>query len=295
MLGAADQMPHQRRSDETRSAGDDNLHQKPSGADKGRSGVAVIGERAVEIFQQGKTPILVGESDDAGCDRPGHGDVRIVPANAAFVRRRVIRRHFIVHDDVVFQREKSVCKAGRNVKLMTGFSRQFRRNMLAEGRRATANIDRDIENSAAQHADQLGLRGRRRLEMQAAQRAGPFRVGLVVLDEAAIDAERAQPRFVKGLDEPAALVEVPLGNDQAREAHRTQLHSLYMCCPYDRLSVEISNGCNSGAQPCTRTTRFNANCLAQAARSGPRVNFEVSGPRKVRKCKNAQKQDSGGG
>ena len=72
VLGVADEMPHQGRPDETCSAGDHDLHQTAlPGPEQRRKRSAVIGERTVEFFQQGKPPILVGERDGARLDRPG--------------------------------------------------------------------------------------------------------------------------------------------------------------------------------------------------------------------------------
>ena len=104
-------------------------------------------------------------------------------------------------------------KANGNVKLVAGFSRQFCRNMLTVGGRAPPDVHCNIENPSPQHAYQLGLCRRRKLEMQPAQRARPFRAGLVVLDEAAGDADVAQPLLVEGFAEPATGIHMPLGSD----------------------------------------------------------------------------------
>jgi ABC-type branched-subunit amino acid transport system ATPase component len=75
-----------------------------------------------------------------------------------------------------------------NVNLVPGFGREFCRNILAIRRRAASYIHGDIENSPGQNGDQLRLGRRRKLEMQTAQRACPLGARLIVLDEAAGNA-----------------------------------------------------------------------------------------------------------
>ena len=84
----------------------------------------------------------------------GHGNrnVRIVPANSAIVRRRIIIGDLIHHHHVILQGEKSMGEAHRNVKLAPGFGRKFCRNMLTKRRRAASYIHGDIENSPLHNA-----------------------------------------------------------------------------------------------------------------------------------------------
>jgi hypothetical protein len=60
----------------------------------------------------------------------------------------------------------------------------------------------------------------RQLEMQPAQRAGSLGARLVILDEAAGDADLAQPLLVKGFAEPAAVIDMPSRKDEPRHIHR---------------------------------------------------------------------------
>ena len=78
--------------------------------------------------------------------------------------------------------------------------------MLAVTRRATADIDRDIEDRAGADPHQLGLRLRRRLEMQPAQDAARRRQRVVLLHECRVDAVLAQHILAEDLGKEAARV-----------------------------------------------------------------------------------------
>jgi hypothetical protein len=70
--------------------------------------------------------------------------------------------------------------------------------------------DRDVEHRAAHATDQLRLRERRCLEMQAAHRALAHGQRHVVLDEARVDALRGEGGAVVPFAEEAAIVADPL-------------------------------------------------------------------------------------
>src|SRR6185312_5379237 len=89
----------------------------------------------------------------------------------------------------------------------------------AVGGRAEAKVDRDVPDPAAHAADQLRLGERRPLEVQAAQDAHRTGLGVVVLDEQVVDAERAQAGRIVGFGKPAALVCEALGLDQLQLSH----------------------------------------------------------------------------
>ena len=55
--------------------------------------------------------------------------------------------------------------------------------------------------------------------MQTAQRAGPFGARLIVLNEVAGNSDIVQSRLMKALAEPAAVVEMPFGNDNPWQIH----------------------------------------------------------------------------
>src|SRR5262245_61405549 len=98
------------------------------------------------------------------------------------------RRRLIHHHRVILQGDESMGEPHWNEHLAPGFGRDFHRNMLAERRRAAAYIHCDICDSSLDNGDQLGLRRRWTLEMQSAQRARPLGVRLVILNEAAGNA-----------------------------------------------------------------------------------------------------------
>src|ERR1700687_2085566 len=82
-----------------------------------RQRIAVIRKWTVELLEQRQSFVFF-RYDNVGClEWPRKGSVRIIPANPAFARRRIIVGHLIQHDNVVFQRDKAVRKPGRNEKL----------------------------------------------------------------------------------------------------------------------------------------------------------------------------------
>src|SRR4029077_12706469 len=175
--------------------------------------MAIVREWTFEIFER-RRAVVFFRSDNVGIfERPRKGNVGIVPANCAFTRRRVIVGYLIQHRHFVFQRDEAVRKAGGHEKLFAVVARELGGNVFSESRRAASYVDGDVENSPVQYADQLGLRGRRSLKMKAAQRALSARRRLIVLNEAAADAEVTQPSPMKGLAETAAPVGVALGYD----------------------------------------------------------------------------------
>lgn len=95
-----------------------------------------------------------------------------------------------------------MCEAARDEELTVVFAREFDGDMLSEGGRSAADVDRHVEHTPLDHADQLGLGMLAQLEVEAAHDA-VRRAGFVVLDEVH-DAD--------GLFEPPpgeALEEVP--------------------------------------------------------------------------------------
>ena len=136
--------------------------------------------------------------------------------NFTFTRLSRNSRTFIQHGNFVFQRDKAVRKADRDEKVVCAVQLKLRRKRPCTFRRlgrAAPYVDGDIKNSAMQYADQLGLRCRRFLKMKPAQRALLARCRLIVLDEAAADAEVTQPLLMKALAEPAARVGTAHGYD----------------------------------------------------------------------------------
>src|SRR5260221_10526708 len=129
------------------------------------------------------------------------------------MRRRVIIRHFVKQLGGIGQRHKAVRKPGRHAQLLLVLARQYCARPLAERRRALADIHRDIEHLAGDHAYQLALR-LLELIMQAAQHAlGAF--GMVVLHKIDIEAgSLCKDLAIERFKEEAALVAKYLGLDQ---------------------------------------------------------------------------------
>ena len=91
--------------------------------------------------------------------------------------------------------------------------------MAAEGRRAGAQVDRDVEDRAAHHTHQLALRVRRQLEVDAPDRAGVLGVAVVFLHEARLRDVRAKFIVAVGLGQEAARVAKFPGHDDDRSGN----------------------------------------------------------------------------
>jgi hypothetical protein len=78
----------------------------------------------------------------------------------------------------------------------------------AVGRRAPADVDRDIEDRSGRNADELGLTRRRDLEMQTAHHPTVHRERMVFLDKSDIDAVLPQRILAKDLGKKTARVMV---------------------------------------------------------------------------------------
>ena len=96
-------------------------------------------------------------------------DEAISASIAAYVRQ---------HDEYTNRIEASLraratelSEADRHEQLSAAVTGKLDRYEFSEARRAAPNIDGDAKNATARHANQLGLGGRRLLEVKAAQRA----------------------------------------------------------------------------------------------------------------------------
>ncbi len=88
--------------------------------------------------------------------------------------------------------------------------------MVAEGRRAGADVDGHVEDRPADHAHKLVLGEGRALEMQAAHRAALPGKRVVVLHELGVEARLGQALAVVGLGEEAAVVAELLRLDEEK-------------------------------------------------------------------------------
>lgn len=93
-----------------------------------------------------------------------------------------------------------------NEQLIAFLGRQLYRGVPAKGRRASADVDRHVENRALNDANQFGLREGRGLKMQASDCPGRTGQGLVVLNEAIDDPRCGEALAVKGFREEAPLI-----------------------------------------------------------------------------------------
>jgi hypothetical protein len=86
--------------------------------------------------------------------------------------------------------------------------------VLPEGGRTEANIDGDIENGAADDANELSLCAGRTLEMQAANDPGLAGAGMVVLHEHRRSRRRVEGILAERLREEAPRIAVAPGREQ---------------------------------------------------------------------------------
>ena len=95
-------------------------------------------------------------------------------------------------------------KAGRNEELLVTLTAQLYGNMPAQS--LATKIDSHIENTPAQHTNQLGLSERRTLKVQAANGPRPIGARLSVLDEFAIETLRGKVRSLERLAKVSSRV-----------------------------------------------------------------------------------------
>src|ERR1700730_12025934 len=159
-----------------------------------------------KILEKRKNRVLFGDRCVNGSDRPRDRQIGIVPTQASVARRRVEAIDFVGDLGILFKRAEAMREAGRHENLFAAVLRQRRGTPAAVTGTAAAQIDRQLEDRAAHDPDQFGLSRRRALEMQAPDRSGFSRQGLVVLDENTSNASlRVSPR-VEGFEKKSARV-----------------------------------------------------------------------------------------
>lgn len=79
-------------------------------------------------------------------------------------------------------------------------------NDFAVAGRPETDIDRDIEDHAAHHANELGLRVRRRLKMKPPDCALVFGKSMIILHEIDAYSDRRKCSFVIGFGKKSAVV-----------------------------------------------------------------------------------------
>ncbi|CAI9404839.1 hypothetical protein ANOBCDAF_04698 [Pleomorphomonas sp. T1.2MG-36] len=105
-------------------------------------------------------------------------------------------------------------KARRHPELLTVVGGEFHLHMLAVGRRAPANVDGHIQDCADEATDELALRPRVQLEVQAAHRADLGRHRLVVLNKMNRTKSRREQILAKRLDKITTRVAMATGNNK---------------------------------------------------------------------------------
>src|SRR5258705_8702848 len=170
--------------------------------------------------QSRRAAVLVGEYRARGLDRPGQGEVRVVPGDAPIEFGRIELTDLVDDFRVRLERAEAMREPDRDIELAAVGRTQLDRHMLPVRGRGAANIDCDIEDRAPQHPDELGLRARRQLKVHATDRALGGGEGMVVLDKLICNAEGGKISCVVGLDEEPAIVAKTATVDQQRPIYR---------------------------------------------------------------------------
>src|SRR6056297_795365 len=173
---------------------------------------------------------------------PIHADIRVVERDCPVAFGRIGGRAFIDDLGLWHARHEPMREPDRHQKLSTVLKAELGAHPLAEGRAAFADVDRHIEKRAAPAPNQLGLRMRRRLKMQAAYRARPPRERMIVLHKVDFDPVRGQCCTVPAFAEKAARIAVPRGceNKHAVKRRSFDLHRVAVS-PSPLLYTRLSN------------------------------------------------------
>jgi len=169
------------------------------------------------------TPAVLGESAGvpgrdhrrAALERPGDGQVGIVPADDPFVRRRIDSAALVLHVGGLAQDVEAVGEAGRNPELAVVAVGEGHGGPVPVGGGAPTEVHRHVEDLAAGAADQLALR-LLHLIVQPPQHAGS-RSRVIVLDEFCRQPRVRELTPLEALSKKPALVAVDteLYQDQA--------------------------------------------------------------------------------
>jgi hypothetical protein len=147
---------------------------------------------------------VLGREQGRARKRPFDSDLGIAPQDAALVLGSVEICGLVDDLGEVAEHEESVGESDRNPQHVLGFRAQVCSLPPAEGRRAAADIDRDVEDLARGDANQLALR-QAQLVVQPAQHT-LARARVVVLDEPRPDSRLLEFPLVPALEEKAARV-----------------------------------------------------------------------------------------
>lgn len=169
--------------------------------------------------------VFVGGDDGGGRDGPGDADFRIVVSDAEFGFAAVGVVDFVGEDGAGAQDGESVQKVPGDEELAPILFAEFDGDVLAEGGRAAANVDGDVQHGALQHAHEFGLAVLAQLAVEPADDAVGG-LGLVVLHEDGVDAVAGEFGGVVAFEEVAArIVEEPgLCDDDAGDGGGDEFH-----------------------------------------------------------------------
>jgi len=145
---------------------------------------------------------------------------------------------------VLARHAEAVGEACGDEELSAVLGAELDHHVSAEGRRALAHVERDVDDGPLEHLDQLRLRPRV-LKVKATQDA-PRGARHVVLDEVARDAGGAIALGVKALEEEASRVAEHLGLDDqhARERRLDHVHALRDSASWKPIEARV--GANLG-------------------------------------------------
>lgn len=114
--------------------------------------------------------------------------------------------YLIKNLSVRHERDEAVREALRHQDLVALLGRYFEGDPFAKGLGAAADVDDDVEDPAADHAQQLVLGARRKLVVKSPDHAGGGGIGVIVLHETEIDAGLGEALGVIALYEIATRV-----------------------------------------------------------------------------------------
>src|SRR5579863_10100850 len=158
-----------------------------------------LGEN-LRIAEQGAALVFLGNDRIGSGDRPWNGEIGIVPQDRALAFGRVTVADLIEECGVGLERGEPVRETDGDEQALARTGAQLDGDMLAERRRGLADVDRDIERSAMNDLDELGLRLDQLIVEAAHDALG--RDGEIVLlpveCEACVDERLAAKRFLKG-------------------------------------------------------------------------------------------------
>src|SRR5665213_2099797 len=167
-----------------------------------------ITEDLAQLAKQQQSPVAVRKLGIGGGYRPGDAEHGIVPAYATLMRRRIVVIDLVDNLGVRLQRAEAMGKSRRDEDLVPIPGAQHCCDMLTIRRRTGANIDGDIEERAAQHAQKLRLGEGCDLKMETAHDAALARQRVIVLNKIVLDPNFRKRALAEGHRKEAAIVEV---------------------------------------------------------------------------------------